>query len=296
MNTYGIRLLAPFSMQWFYGDALFIIDPWLWLLLGAATFVARERRGRGLVGWLVLAAAASALMFAAPMVPGAARVAWVIGLAAVVIAYRAAATSSAHAPTHATATSLVNATSPATAARRAEPAAPEVATSPDVTAPRRLAVARWALALAVAYILAMVGSDIAAARLVRAVAEARGIGPVESVMVAPVPANPFSGDVVVETPSAYHLGAFRWFGRPNVRLEGDVIPRTPRDAVIDAAAATPRVHDNLVWSRFPIFRVDTLPDGYRVVVTDARYPDMGEGGGLGGVSLRLDAALRPTDD
>lgn len=174
MNTYGIRLLAPFSMQWFYGDALFIIDPWLWLLLGAATFVARERRGRGLVGWLVLAAAASALMFAAPMVPGAARVAWVIGLAAVVIAYRAAATSSAHAPTHATATSLVNATSPATAARRAEPAAPEVATSPDVTAPRRLAVARWALALAVAYILAMVGSDIAAARLVRAVAEARG--------------------------------------------------------------------------------------------------------------------------
>lgn len=33
MNTYGIRLLAPFSPRWFYGDALFIIDPWVWLVL-----------------------------------------------------------------------------------------------------------------------------------------------------------------------------------------------------------------------------------------------------------------------
>ena len=33
MNVYGIRLLAPFSQQWFYGDVLFIIDVWLWALL-----------------------------------------------------------------------------------------------------------------------------------------------------------------------------------------------------------------------------------------------------------------------
>lgn len=36
LNTYGIRLLMPFSDKWFYGDAVFIIDPWLWLLLGGA--------------------------------------------------------------------------------------------------------------------------------------------------------------------------------------------------------------------------------------------------------------------
>jgi inner membrane protein len=36
LNTYGIRLLMPFSRDWFYGDAVFIIDPWLWLLLAAA--------------------------------------------------------------------------------------------------------------------------------------------------------------------------------------------------------------------------------------------------------------------
>ena len=33
LNTYGVRLLMPFSGRWFYGDALFIIDPWLWMAL-----------------------------------------------------------------------------------------------------------------------------------------------------------------------------------------------------------------------------------------------------------------------
>jgi len=271
MNTYGIRLLAPFSMKWFYGDSLFIIDPWLWLLLGASTFVARERGARGIAGWLVLAAAASALMFTAPMVPDAARVAWVIGLAGVVLAYRVAGAPSE---------------------------APELATSaaaPEPAARRPLTISRWALGLAVGYILAMVASDAAAARRIHDAAQAQGIGPIESLMVAPVPANPFRGDVVVQTPSAYHFGAFDWFWSPSVRLDGDVVPRVPRDAVIDAAAATPRARDYLVWSRFPIFRVDTLPDGYRVRITDARYPDMGEAGGLGGVSVRLNSALEPME-
>ncbi|HJS48053.1 MAG TPA: metal-dependent hydrolase, partial [Gemmatimonadales bacterium] len=35
LNTYGVRVLMPFSEQWYYGDTLFIVDPWAWLLLGA---------------------------------------------------------------------------------------------------------------------------------------------------------------------------------------------------------------------------------------------------------------------
>jgi inner membrane protein len=46
LNAYGVRLLKPFSDRWFYGDALFIIDPWLWLMLGAGVFVARRRHRR----------------------------------------------------------------------------------------------------------------------------------------------------------------------------------------------------------------------------------------------------------
>ena len=42
LNTYGIRLLMPFSERWFYGDAVFIIDPTMWLTLGAGVWLARR--------------------------------------------------------------------------------------------------------------------------------------------------------------------------------------------------------------------------------------------------------------
>jgi inner membrane protein len=45
LNVYGIRLLMPFSDRWFYGDVLFIVDPWVWLVLAAGALLAR-RRGR----------------------------------------------------------------------------------------------------------------------------------------------------------------------------------------------------------------------------------------------------------
>ena len=45
LNSYGVRLLMPFSGRWFYGDTLFIIDPWLWLTLAIGIVVARRRAG-----------------------------------------------------------------------------------------------------------------------------------------------------------------------------------------------------------------------------------------------------------
>lgn len=42
LNTYGIRLLSPMSGRWFYGDAVFIVDVWLWVILGLGTFLARR--------------------------------------------------------------------------------------------------------------------------------------------------------------------------------------------------------------------------------------------------------------
>ncbi|CAN5719757.1 hypothetical protein BH24GEM1_BH24GEM1_07660 [soil metagenome] len=44
LNTYGMRWLMPFSGRWFYGDTLFIVDPWLWLGLGLGLVMSRVRR------------------------------------------------------------------------------------------------------------------------------------------------------------------------------------------------------------------------------------------------------------
>ena len=33
-NSYGVHPFFPFDNRWYYGDAVFIFEPWLWLLLG----------------------------------------------------------------------------------------------------------------------------------------------------------------------------------------------------------------------------------------------------------------------
>lgn len=43
LNNYGVRLLTPFDWTWFYGDSVFIIDPWLWIVLGTGVWLARRR-------------------------------------------------------------------------------------------------------------------------------------------------------------------------------------------------------------------------------------------------------------
>jgi len=52
LNNYGIRLLEPFSHQWFYGDALFIIDPWIIAMLGAGVWVSLRRERRDVAKWM----------------------------------------------------------------------------------------------------------------------------------------------------------------------------------------------------------------------------------------------------
>ena len=43
----------PFDERWFYGDTLFIIDPWIWLGLGGALFLVTSTDVLRLVGWLL---------------------------------------------------------------------------------------------------------------------------------------------------------------------------------------------------------------------------------------------------
>ena len=50
-NSYGVHPFWPVSSRWIYGDAVFIMEPWLWLLLGtAATLNTVSRWGHALLG------------------------------------------------------------------------------------------------------------------------------------------------------------------------------------------------------------------------------------------------------
>jgi len=195
LNTYGIRLLMPFRGDWFYGDAVFIIDPWLWLLLAAA-----------LVPW-----------------------------------------------------------------RRTR---------------RRVQIVG---AVAVAYVVAMIGASMAAEPMARRAAESAGISGIEEVMYQPLPAQPHRGSLIVATREAYTFGTFRWFARNGrVTFMPDPIARGDWTASeVGRAMEDSSVRDYLVWSRFPFVRTEQTPEGTAVYFGDARFTNGPSSGALRGVRVVL---------
>jgi inner membrane protein len=57
LNNYGMRWLMPFDGTWSYGDSVFIMDPWLWLILGAGWLAGRRATKPRIAVWAVFTAA-----------------------------------------------------------------------------------------------------------------------------------------------------------------------------------------------------------------------------------------------
>jgi inner membrane protein len=62
-NSYGVRLLMPFSDRWFYGDALYIVDPWLYLFLGLGWWLAKKTTRPARIGVTLAASYVAAMLF-----------------------------------------------------------------------------------------------------------------------------------------------------------------------------------------------------------------------------------------
>jgi inner membrane protein len=91
-NNYGVRPLLPWDGRWFYGDLVFIVDPYLILVLGGAAFLLTSNRRWKMVVWLLLAVVITIVVVgvAAQRAAGtggltAARAIWITGLLALVI-------------------------------------------------------------------------------------------------------------------------------------------------------------------------------------------------------------------
>jgi inner membrane protein len=87
-NNYGIRFLLPWNSRWSYGDLVFIVDPFLWLVLGGAAFLLTSKRkiSKGL--WATVAAIVTYVIVAGPRsgdLPNTLRIVWVTALAIVVV-------------------------------------------------------------------------------------------------------------------------------------------------------------------------------------------------------------------
>lgn len=177
MNTYGMRWLMPLDPTWFFGDALFIVDPWIWLALGAGVWVSRRRE-----------------------------------------------------------------------------------------APRP---ARLALVAVSVYIVAMMGLGAYAGGAVRTALTTRGITP-DTVVVEPVPANPFQRRVIYHWEGAYHLTSF---SIPTRALSAPwfAIPVNAGDPAVEPANRTPQGREYHSWTRLPYYVMETTRDTTWVTIADARY-------------------------
>lgn len=214
MNTYGIRLLMPFSGRWFYGDTLFIIDVWLWTALAIGCWLSGRRWRKELrhPGWPAL----------------------------------------------------------------------------------------LSLGLAALYTTAMGVSSLAAERLTRELAEARGNRPVKTVVASPVPVNPFRREVVFATDQAYGFGVLHWTPAPILQLEPELTPINMDDPAVAEARKVKEIADFLYWSRLPFAKIERRPNGTFITIADARY-SKGAAAGQFKRTLRLfaraasDQSKRPAD-
>ena len=93
-NNYGVRPLLPWNPKWFYGDFVFIIDPFLWIVLGGAAFLLTSKTRKHITVWIVIALVPSYLVLVGPGGPNrlaletAFRLLWIVALIVLVTLYR----------------------------------------------------------------------------------------------------------------------------------------------------------------------------------------------------------------
>lgn len=91
-NNYGIRFFLPWSSKWSYGDLVFIVDPYLWLVLGGASFLLTARTKVLKFIWAAIAAVLTFLIVASPRggnLPNPQLIAllWILALVALIVLF-----------------------------------------------------------------------------------------------------------------------------------------------------------------------------------------------------------------
>lgn len=234
LNEYGLRPWLPFSGRWVYGDLVFIVDPWLWLILGGAAACAGPRTRRGDVGYGVLALLTTALFVAnasgaitrgSEVLPSGFFWLWVPALAAVVVL--------------------------------------RLRTMGDE---RRVRALRWCAVLVATYFALLTVTRTLAERAAREpIARAIGDAPIVSCNMSPRLATPLRWECIVCTADTAY-----WFP---IDLLGEVgEPRRLERRLDDPRIADPRNADAVrAWRTFTRHALVMVDADGRATLTDARY-------------------------
>jgi inner membrane protein len=91
-NNYGIRFLLPWRATWFYGDLVFVIDPFIWLILGGACFLLTSKTTLQKFCWGLLGLVLSLLVVVGPRNgglsdPGFVRAVWLTAMGLFVVLF-----------------------------------------------------------------------------------------------------------------------------------------------------------------------------------------------------------------
>jgi inner membrane protein len=259
-NNYGIRFFLPWSQKWSYGDFVFIVDPYLWLILGGAVFLLTARSGFLKVIWAVVAAATTFLVVASPRsgglpYPNLIALLWIV----MVVAFIVLATTGAR--------------------ERWGRRIAFVAIA--------LAVCYWS-ALAFAHSRAVARGNEEAAKI--AIANGETI-----VRLAAMPrlANPFHWDCAFETDRAmyrFDLGLLSDGARNPVRYEK---PGPELKEVVDYVEEQRSARIFLNFARFPVMKLADPGCTTRTLVqlADLRYTEPGRSRGTFSLELPIDCPV-----
>jgi inner membrane protein len=130
--------------------------------------------------------------------------------------------------------------------------------------------ARWSLAVASVYVVAMIISAGAArGAIIDRWRQVEGRAP-QALMVGPVPVTPLRRDVIIDAGDHYETGTFTWRPR-RVRFDQAQIPKNDGDPRVAVARDAPNIRAFLVWARFPFWTLEAVPGGTRVTVGDMRF-------------------------
>lgn len=260
-NNYGVRPFLPWNGRWFYGDLVFIVDPWIWLVVGGAVFLLTSKNWWRKLVWVVIAVALSLLVLSPRLEnaglenPAVIRVIWFSALACLALMR------------------WIN------------------------FAPRwghRLALAalgfivvHWG-ALALLHRSAVNRAEVAVNQLAAERSES-----VRRVAAMPTLANPLRWRCLAETDRATYLYNVTLGGPTGATAAVEALryakPENEEAVLVERAAADKRAVVMLDFARFPVFRVagDCLSQAI-VQIADLRYTEpsrVGRGGGFAAAEI-----------